>query len=400
MADDKEKYVASDYNLKTVTPTELSKHLSLSVALAQNVAVFGLRGSGKTEIAKQVIEEAGCRMVYLNLSVLERVDLNGYPNMFGRDPNDKFVSYALPEFYRHMCETPGDSTKPVVLLLDEVDKVDVSVQAPLLELTQFHTINGVPLPNLKAVIMTGNLMSEGSQRPSMPLLDRAEAYIVRPDMNSFMEWGSTKGKMHPSIMAFLKENPKNLFGEAAEDDRYKDCSPRSWARASDILNKGESQKCDTSFLKDKVSGCVGKMVGKKFEMYFDYYADLVPFADRIESGQEPIERIAKEYQNLMDKGRGKQIVLCMMIGTRLANIIDAQTKPKNPSKVSPYAADVEAKIASMSAFLNQIEPEDLVITFRSQVGFDRIMKHGLDKRTSICEPIKKVLDRQGNRNRK
>jgi DNA replication protein DnaC len=42
----------------------------------KNVFVFGRRGTGKTEICMQAIKQAGYNMNYINLSVLERADLN------------------------------------------------------------------------------------------------------------------------------------------------------------------------------------------------------------------------------------------------------------------------------------------------------------------------------------
>lgn len=42
----------------------------------KNVFIFGRRGTGKTEICMQAIKQSGYNINYINLSVLERSDLN------------------------------------------------------------------------------------------------------------------------------------------------------------------------------------------------------------------------------------------------------------------------------------------------------------------------------------
>ena len=73
---------ASNFNLQSLSPSQLGKNLSASIDIGNNVIVVGRRGSGKTQISKQRIKQAGMREVYINLSVCERTDLGGYPDLF------------------------------------------------------------------------------------------------------------------------------------------------------------------------------------------------------------------------------------------------------------------------------------------------------------------------------
>lgn len=198
----------SDFNLEKLNTKDLSDHVGASIRMGGNIAVFGRRGTGKTEIAKYQIQRADCQEVYMNLSVLERVDMGGYPNILAASQQKEFVNFLLPQFYEQMMH----GKKPVVALLDEVDKADPSLWAPLLEFTQFRSINGKPLPHLQAIIMTGNLISEGGSRPSLPLLDRAEKYLVEADVNSWLDWAGKSGRIHPSVSAYIHDHPKDLFG--------------------------------------------------------------------------------------------------------------------------------------------------------------------------------------------
>ena len=146
-----QKVANSDFNLEKLNTKSLAEHVALSIQIGSNIAIFGRRGTGKTEISKQEIKKADMHEVYINLSVLERVDMGGYPNIMSAAKSQKFVDFLLPQFYEPMLE----GKKGVVALLDEVDKADPSLWAPLLEFTQFHSINGRPLKNLKSVVMTG-----------------------------------------------------------------------------------------------------------------------------------------------------------------------------------------------------------------------------------------------------
>src|SRR5579885_987888 len=151
MATQQQTMASSDFNLEKLNTKDLSEHIASSVQIGGNIAIFGRRGTGKTEISKQEIKKADMHEVYINLSVMERVDLGGYPDIMGRaaSPDEKrrrFVEFLLPQFYEPMIE----GKKGVVVLLDEVDKADPSLWAPLLEPTQFRSLNGRKLTNLHA----------------------------------------------------------------------------------------------------------------------------------------------------------------------------------------------------------------------------------------------------------
>ena len=152
--DTKQNMAISNFNLEVLNTKDLSQHIAASIQIGSNIAIFGRRGIGKTQIAKYEIKKATLIEVYINLSVFERTDIGGYPRIMSSDVDRKFIDFILPQFYQPMIE----GKKEVVALLDEVDKADPSIWAPLLEFTQFRSINGRPLSNLKAVILTGNFI--------------------------------------------------------------------------------------------------------------------------------------------------------------------------------------------------------------------------------------------------
>lgn len=347
----------SDFNLEKLKTKELSEHIGATIQTGGNIAVFGRRGSGKTMIAKQQIKESNSIEVYMNLSVFERVDVGGYPNVMAGVQQKRFVDFLLPQFYEPMID--GDTK--VVALLDEVDKADPSLWAPLLEFTQFRSINGRRLNNLQAVIMTGNLISEGGSRPSLPLLDRSEKYLVEADSQSWLDWAGKSGHIHPSITAFIHDHPEELFGAVDPEDRYADPSPRGWDRASEILFKGEENNWNVEMLNKKVSGCIGKEAGIKYSHYFEHYQHLIPMIEKIFNG----ESVSNDYDDLPPT---KKLVACMIVCARLAAQLDEGDENKYP-----YS------IGSVGKFLQKVPYENLLISVRSQITLDRMSKFSIDE---------------------
>ena len=377
MAKKEQQMANSDFNLERLNTKELGQHVHASCMMGSNVAIFGRRGSGKTEICKQEIKASGFQEVYLNLSVLERVDLGGYPDVMNGNRKKNFVDFLLPQFYEPMMDTKG---KKVVLLLDEVDKADPSLWAPLLELVQFKSINGRELPNLQASLKTGNLISEGGARPSLPLLDRAEKYLVEADVSSWVDWAGKAGKIHPSILSYIHDNPADLFGAVDPEERYADPSPRGWTGASAILYAGEANNASAELLNKKVAGRVGKQAGIKYAHYYDHYQTLLPLVDKLYEGKN----IDKEYLKLEPT---KKLVAGIIIGTRLANKLD-ELKPNTKHDDMPKA------VSWVGRFFKAAPPEDAFIVIRNQIQIKRLAEHDLDEHADwrdIVDDINKKL---------
>lgn len=368
-----QQMTSSDFNLEKLNTKDLSEHLAATIQIGGNMAIFGRRGTGKTEISKQEINKAGCKEVYINLSVLERVDLGGYPNIMASAQQKKFVDFLLPQFYESLLE----GEQPVVALLDEVDKADPSLWAPLLEFTQFRSINGRSLKNLKAVVMTGNLISEGGARPSLPLLDRAEKYLVEADASAFLDWAGKSRLVHPSVSAFIADHPKELFGAVDPEDRYADSSPRGWTRASEILFKGEGFGWSSELLNNKVCGCVGKDAGIKYSFYYKFYQELLPMIDGIYAGEDVFNEYAKMEP-------GKKLVACMILCARFATQLD-QSKP----------GELPASSSAIGKFLAKVSYENVLIGVRSQINVNRLVQFNLDEHpdwAAVLTQVNKKVD--------
>ncbi len=225
--------------------------------------------------------------------------------------------------------------------------------------------------------MTGNLISEGGSRPSLPLLDRSEKYLVEPDASSWLDWAGKSGNIHPSITAYIQDHPNDLFGAVDPEDRYADPSPRGWTRASEILKKGEDLGWSSYLLNMKVAGCIGKDAGIKYSNYYEHYQQLLPMIEDIFKGKDIIDR----YESLEPT---KRLVACMITCSRLATQLDS-------SKESSALQSVKY----VGKFLQKVEHENALISIRSSIQLERIINHALDEHPD-WSPIVNQLNSQAN----
>ncbi len=240
----------------------------------QNLFLFGQRGTGKTNIILQAAAECKIKVNYINLSVIERPDLAGYPNL--HSPDD-IVTFKSPQFLPKLIGDKADS----IILFDEVDKAPPEVTAPLLEILQFRSINGVAI-NASSCILTGNLSNEGaySNLISTALLDRGAKYVLSFNLEKWIEWAK-ENNVHDLVIGFLKNNPQFACGNL-EDTAYASPTPRGWTLASEALTKARDLKIvDLESIVQIVSGFVGCEAGIKFRMWYEYYRNFEPFIHSI-----------------------------------------------------------------------------------------------------------------------
>ena len=390
------KDIVSDYNLTSINTQELGSHLRATIDFGGNAFVLGRRGSSKTFQAKQAIKDMGCHEVYINASTIERTDVGGFPRMF--DVKDQaYVDYMLPRYFRPLIEG-GDDGKKCVALFDEIDKVDPSILAPLLEFTQFHTMNGRALKNLSACIFTGNHAAEGGQRPALPLLDRAEKYLLTITPAHWLEWASSReAYIHPSITAFIQDNQDMLFGAVDCGEDYADPSPRGWHNASLILNFGEKKGWNANLLTTKIAGCVGKKAGIKYSAYFDHYQVLLPIVKQIFEGKN----LRVSEWNALEPA--KQMVTTMIVCSRLARMLDEKKDEQNKLRAESPGKDFKRQqspaVDIIGTFLQErVDMEMSLISIRSQIGIERYMENELNKNAffdGILTTIRKRSSGQG-----
>lgn len=354
-------------NLQEIDQEQALNLCRFFIKSEQNIFLFGRRGVGKTHIAMQAAIDCGLKINYINLSVIERPDLAGYPDMHA---TGDVVTYKSPYFLPQLVT---DAKADSVIIFDEVDKASTEITAPLHEILQFKKINGKNI-NVAGCILTGNLINETaySNGVSSAILDRGAKYILNFNFDKWLDWAKLNG-VHDLILGFLSSNPELACGDI-ETTYYATPSPRGWTLASDALFMAKkSNISDIATISSIISGFVGSEAGIKFKMWYEYYRKFEPFIfSLIETGECLVD-----YAALTPT---EKVVFCIAAChlTRARFIQDTQDKPKYKS------------IENLCSFIvkNAVEPEIQTLSINNSFPAEFItdVRYQLYK----CKPFFKI----------
>lgn len=350
-------------NLQTINQEQALSLTKFFIKANKNIFLFGRRGTGKTEIVIQAAKECNYKINYINLSVIERPDLAGYPLI--NSPGDT-ITYKSPHFLPKLL----DKCKPdSIILFDEVDKAPPEVTAPLLEILQFKSINGVPI-NVAASILTGNLANEGaySNHISAALLDRGSKYILEFDFNQWVDWAKAN-EVHDLILGFLRSNPEFACGKI-EDSCYATPSPRGWTEASEAIIKAKELKIvDIETVTQIISGFVGYEAGIKFKVWYEFYREFEPYVHSIID----IGSMTINFQNLAQTEKVVFVISACYYAKQ--KLLSSVSKSKNKL----------VYLENLCKFLinHKVEQEVQTIGLYNSFDFNFITKHKLYE----CKPF-------------
>lgn len=367
-------------NVHEIDQATYAQVLDFNIKTHNNLLVLGMAGTGKTEMAQQACERWSNNThgyIYLNLSVLEAPDLIGLPII----TDDKRVDYATPKFLPR--QDPGSdpaTRKKFVLVVDELDKAKPELQNPLLELFQFHSINGTPL-DIQAIIATGNLPEEGafSQPISMALTNRCKVFRLTHSFESWREWAQDSN-VNPLVIGFLSKHQEYLCMPSVEGDPTAYCrpSPRSWAQAAAELNLTDARTHSVDFQSMLVAGRVGTAAAVKFRVWLDYYRHVEPLVDELwEKGKAP---------SLNDMTIDKQLVMAISAVDMVAQTCRKQ--PKTPADKQKQMDEVSKGSKNVFGWLQQLSPEFQIGAVKSTLNMKLIQDFNL---TKIPEVMKTYL---------
>lgn len=362
-------------NVVEITQDTYQEALRFNVRTGGNLMIFGQAGIGKTEMAQQAAEAEGFAVYYLNLSVLEAPDLLGLPII----TEDQSVDYARPRF----LPIEGRVDRPVVLLVDEIDKSKPELQNPLLELFQSHTLNGTKL-SIQAIIATGNLPDEGahSQPVSHALTNRCKVYKLVHNFEPWRQWAQD-ANLNALVVGFLSKNQEYLSRPPIEGDPTAYCrpSPRSWSLAAKDVDK-TTAKDSVDFQTMLVAGRVGSEAAVKFRVWLEHYRHISPVIDKlVADGTKP---------DMKTMTIDKQIVCAIGAVSAVAHEC-RRTDVKDKNK---HQAAVDKAATNVFNWLQEVPTEFQVAAVKSSLNMDLIKSFSLQKIPSVMATyltLRKIL---------
>ena len=218
------------------------------------IAISGAPGIGKSEIAYQVAEKLGLKM--LEVRLYEQGDTAaGLPIL-----NNKVMEFSKPWWFVELEENCHD-----ILFLDDFHNVQPSIQRFFYRLLTDKMLHNYKLdPKLK-IILAGNfdIDSAGSAQIQSPIMGRIESFIeFKPTIDNFLKWADLQiDRFDTRVLAFLRANPDLLYEpDPAPTTKYP--SPRTWEHLSKSVSFLNSPKYAQSI--------VGIKAGSVFEDFWEY----------------------------------------------------------------------------------------------------------------------------------
>lgn len=220
--------------------------------------LHGRPGVGKTQLVAELADEIGARLYDLRLTTLEPQDLRGLP-------------YYDHEARRTIWYRPDDLPErgPAILFLDELTAAAPQLQPVVYGLLQERRVAGHRLPDDILLIAAGNTVEDGAIAYEMgtALSDRLIHLVVTAEAEDWLRNFAMPRGLHPAVTAFIRTRPDLLENseEALRRGETVACTPRSWERASQILQAAPARQIRDAML----AGTLGAAAAAEFALVAD-----------------------------------------------------------------------------------------------------------------------------------
>lgn len=246
-------------------PSEVAHTIRCCLEEKQSLFIWGPPGVGKSAVTHQVCEVLNREMIDIRLSLLDSVDLRGFPFI-----TDGRMQFASPAFL------PTDPSSTAVLFLDELNLASDAVVAAAYQLIHDRRIGDYHLPPKVGVIAAGNRETDGAAVHTMaaPLANRFCHIDYDVDFDDWRKW-AMNANVRPEIVNFINFRPALL--NDFDPDKRAFPTPRSWSFVSRILG---NKNVPPTVERLMIAGCVGDGASAEFASFLKIYRDL-PDPDKI-----------------------------------------------------------------------------------------------------------------------
>jgi hypothetical protein len=262
-----------DISVRQVGPKSAKKAIRKSIQVRRPVFLWGPPGIGKSDVVKQIGEDAGRQVIDVRLALWEPTDIKGIP--YYNSDAGKMV-WAPP------AELPTDPESKAIIFLDELNSAPPAVQAAAYQLILNRRVGTYELPKGVDVVAAGN--REGDRgvtyRMPAPLANRFVHLEMKVDFDDWQDW-ATLNKVHPDVVGYVGFAKQDLYDFDPKSPSKSFATPRSWSFVSDLLSDND---VDNETLATLISGAVGDGLGNKF-MAHRKIAGKLPKAEDILDGK-------------------------------------------------------------------------------------------------------------------
>lgn len=308
-------------------PTLATEAAQKCVEVKQSMFIWGAPGVGKSSVIKQLAKNLGVTLVDLRLSLLDSVDLRGFPHM-----RDSKMHFATPVFL------PTDPDSKGILFLDEMNGAPPAVQSAAYQLVLDRKIGEYHLPDGWALVAAGNREGDQGVTYTMPapLANRFVHIDFDVHFDDWRQWALANG-IKPEVVNFISFRP-GLLNDFDPDKRAFP-TPRSWEFVSRIIDSNATTEVERAL----VAGAVGDGAASELANFLKIYRNL-PDPDAVLMNPKKFE-VPKDPATLY--------ALCGALAARAS----------------------EANFERLVEYCDRMKPEFQVLTVRDSVARNRDLSY-------------------------
>jgi hypothetical protein len=264
---------SNDISVRQVGPKAAKRSIRKAIQTRRPVFLWGPPGIGKSDIVKQIGQDAGRDVIDVRLALWEPTDIKGIPYY---DASKGTMVWAPPG------ELPMDPESTAIIFLDELNSAPPAVQAAAYQLILNRKVGTYHLPKGVDIVAAGN--REGDRgvtyRMPAPLANRFIHLEAKVDFDDFQEW-AVMNNVHPEVVGYVGFAKQDLYDFDPKSPSKAFATPRSWVFVSDLLWEDDT---DIDTLHNLIAGAVGDGLAVKF-MAHRKIAGRLPKAEDILSGK-------------------------------------------------------------------------------------------------------------------
>ena len=240
-------------------------------------------GVGKSDIIRQIAEEANLEVIDFRLSQADPTDLNGFPTL---NADRTRSHYAPPETFPLESDAlPKDSNgqdrNGWLLFFDEMTSASPSVQAAAYKVILDRMVGEHKINDKVFMACAGNLLTDKAvvNKLSTAMQSRLIHFNLAADVESWIEWADTHG-IDFRIKSFIQFRPELLHAfDPKHNDNTFPC-PRTWEFMSKLVSNMPNIPHEKLPL---LAGCVGSGAAIEFREYTEIFQNLPTIQEIISS---------------------------------------------------------------------------------------------------------------------
>ena len=370
--------------------------------LAITPLVSGKHGIGKSQMIKSIANDLGGVCITIEGGTLKEGEITGLPYQY-KDENGNIKFRFLPYYaieriqneekriYKLLNKTEvsedylkGDenqyalndisveqkiellkngTVKPVIIFIDEINRTENTVYKELMNILLTRSVNGYQFPWWVFFVGAMNPSTLNSVYATNEMdpaqLDRFIKIKVGDNTSEWLKYGKNNN-ISPSILNFIKDNPKCLSADSKElnDEEKPTPSPRGWDMIDTLLKSEPILRCffdekenDPKIVEKDMKNLVSAKLGPSVATMF--FASMVSQSRALMAEEifDDDENLTKNTPIIKQLSPAKKLQTCDFMITYLKENVEFAMLDKKTFEIQKKQLSIFAKLLDSSTKL-------------------------------------------------